>query len=111
MSVLKTKCLQFLLFSEFSQNGSPGQTTMPTRSASKFCVEPQSPFSGISHKESKTIGKPSNIVFWPECRPEFPNDDNGDDDDDDDDGGDDDDDDDAPTIVPSGQILFHSAQG
>ena len=44
------------------------------------------------------IGKPPNIVSWPECRPEFPDDaDDGDDDDDDDD------DDDVPTTLPSGQ--------
>ena len=44
------------------------------RRASKFCAKPRSPFSEISHQESKTIGKPSNIVSWPECQPEFPSD-------------------------------------
>ena len=56
----------------FSENGSPGQTTMLTRRAAKFCVEPRSPFSEISHQESNTIGTPPNIVSWPECQPEFP---------------------------------------
>merc|ERR1712023_258888 len=52
----------------FSENGSPGQTTMLTRRASKFCVEPRSPFSEISHQESKTIGKPPKIVPLTECQ-------------------------------------------
>ena len=47
---------------------------MLTRRASKFCAKPRSPFSEIYHQESKTIGKPQNIVSWPECRPEFPSD-------------------------------------
>ena len=79
-----------LFYDHFSKNGSPGQTTMLTRSASKFCVEPWSLFSNISHHEPKTIGETPNLVSWPECRPEFPDD------------GDDGDDDDAPTIFQSG---------
>ena len=63
------------------ENGSPGQTTMLIRFVSKFCVEPRSPFSNISHYD---------IVPWPECQPEFP--------DDADDGGDG-----APTTMPSGK--------
>ena len=55
----------------FSENGSPGQTTMLTRRASKFCVKPRSPFSEISHHDPKTIGKPPSIVSWPECQPEL----------------------------------------
>ena len=47
---------------------------MLTRRAAKFCVEPRSPFSEISHQDPQTIGKPLNIVSWPECQPEFPDD-------------------------------------
>ena len=68
------KVVHFLKFGHFVKNGSAGQTTMLTRRATKFCVEPRSPFSNISHQESKTIGKPSNIASWPECRLEFPGD-------------------------------------
>ena len=69
-----SKSVYFLILSNFSKNGSPGQTTMLMRRAAKFCVEPRSPFSEISHQESKTIGKPPNTVSWPECQPEFPSD-------------------------------------
>ena len=74
----------------------PIQTTMLTRSASKFCVEPRSPLPNISHHNSKTIGKPQNIVSCSECQPEFL---------------DDAADDDAPTIFPSDQTPSHRAQG
>ena len=47
---------------------------MLTRFVTKFCVEPRSPFSEISHHDPKTIGKPPNIVSWPEGQPEFPDD-------------------------------------
>ena len=50
---------------------------MLTTSASKFCVEPRSPFPDISHHDPQTIAKPSNILSWPECRPEFPDDADG----------------------------------
>ena len=69
-----SKSVYFLILNNVSQNVSPGQTTMLMRRAAKFCVEPRSPFSEISHQESKTIGKPPNIVSWPECQPEFPSD-------------------------------------
>ena len=55
----------------FSENGSPGQTTMLTRRASKFWVEPRSPFSEISHHDPKTIGKAPNIAPLPECQPKL----------------------------------------
>ena len=55
----------------FSENGSPGQTTMLTRRASKFWVEPRSPFSEISHHDPKTIGKTPKLVPLPECQPEL----------------------------------------
>merc|ERR1712139_751122 len=72
------KSVHFLIFGDFFKNGSPGQTTMLTKSASKFCVEPRSPFPDISHHDPETIGEPSNIVPWPpECRPEFPDDADG----------------------------------
>ena len=67
-----SKSVYFLILNNFSTNGSPGQTTMLTRRASKFCVKPRSPFSEISHHDPKTIGQTPNIVSWPECRPEFP---------------------------------------
>ena len=67
-----SKSVYFLILNNFSKNGSPGQTTMLMRRAAKFCVEPRSPFSEIFHQESKTLGKPLNIVSWPECQPEFP---------------------------------------
>ena len=63
-----SKIVYFLILKNFSKNGSPGQTTMLTRRAAKFCVEPRSPFSEISHQKSKTIGNPRNIVSWLECR-------------------------------------------
>ena len=71
------KYVYFLILSNFFQNGSPGQTTMLTASASKFCVEPRSPFSNISHHDSNTSGKPVNMKSWPVCRPEFPDDTDG----------------------------------
>ena len=73
-----SKSVYFLILNNFFKNGSPGQTTMLMRRAAKFCVEPRSPFSEIFHQESKTIGKPPNIVSWPECQPEFPSDGDGD---------------------------------
>ena len=60
--------MYFLILSNFFKNGSPEQTTMLMRRAAKLCVEPWSPFSEISHQESKTIGKPPIIVSWPECQ-------------------------------------------
>ena len=84
----ESKSMHFLKFGHFVKNGSPGQTTMLTRRAAKFCVEPRSPFSYISHHDPKTLGKRLIIVSWPECRPEFPSDA---------------DDDGAPTIFLSGQ--------
>ena len=74
-----SKSVYFLILNNFFKNGSPGQTTMLMRRAAKFWVEPRSPFSEIFYQESKTIGKPPNIVSWPECQPEFPNDADGDD--------------------------------
>ena len=56
------KSVHFLKFGHFFKNGSPGQTTMLTMSAAKFCVEPRSPFSNISHHDPQTTGTPSNIV-------------------------------------------------
>ena len=50
---------------------------MLIRFVSKFCVEPWSPFSNISHHDPKTLGKPLIIVSWPECQPEFPSDGDG----------------------------------
>ena len=50
---------------------------MLTTSAAKFCVEPRSPFSNISHHGPKSLGKPVIIVSWPECRPEPPSDGDG----------------------------------
>ena len=73
--VQKYACLVF--FDIFFKNGSPEQTTMLMRRAAKFCVEPRSPFFEIFHQESKTLGKPSNKVCWPECQPEFPSDGGG----------------------------------
>ena len=52
----------------FSENGSPGQTTMLMRRASKFWVEPRSPFFEISHHDPETNWKTPNIVSWPECQ-------------------------------------------
>ena len=72
-----SKSVCFLILNNFFKNGSRGQTTMLMRRASKFCVEPRSPFSEISHQESRTIGKSPNIVSWPECQPEFPSDGGG----------------------------------
>ena len=73
----ESKSMHFLKFGHFLKNGSPGQTTMLTRRAAKFCVEPRSPFSYISHHDPKTLAKRLIIVSWPECRPEFPRDDDG----------------------------------
>ena len=78
--------------------GSPGQTTMLMRFVSKFCVEPRSPFSNISHQDPKTIWKTPNIVSWPECQPEFPGDGGGGD------GG-------VPRTLPSGQTPNPSRPG
>ena len=69
--------MYFLILNNFFKNGSPGQTTMLMRRASKFCVEPRSPFSEIFHHDPKTLGKPLIIVSWPECRLGFPRDDDG----------------------------------
>ena len=87
----ESKSMHFLKFGHVLKNGSPGQTTMLTRRAAKFCVKPWSPFSYISDQDAKTWGKRLIIVAWPECRPEFPSDADGDD------GGD------APTIFLFGQ--------
>ena len=65
------KVVHFLKFWHFVKNGSPGETTMPIGLVSKFCVEPQSPFSYVSHHDPKTLGKPPNIVSWLDCRPEL----------------------------------------
>ena len=70
----ESKSMHFLKFGHFLKNDSPGQTTMLTRRAAKFCVEPRSPFSNISQHGTNTLGKLANIVSWPECRPEFPSD-------------------------------------
>ena len=53
----ESKSMHFLKFGHFLKNGSPGQTTMLTGRAAKFCVEPRSPFSYISHHDPKTLGK------------------------------------------------------
>ena len=50
---------------------------MLARRAAKFCVEPRSPFSYISHHDPQTLGKRLLIASWPERRPEFPNDNDG----------------------------------
>ena len=63
---LFSKSVYFLILSNFSQNGSSGQTSMLMRCAAKFCVEPRSPFSCISHHDPKTLSKPVNIVSLPE---------------------------------------------
>ena len=55
----------------FSKIGSPGQTTLPIRFVSKFCAEPRSQCLKTFHQDSFPSGKTSNIVPWPECRPEF----------------------------------------
>ena len=73
------KNVHFWAFENVSKNGFPGQTTMLTTPAAKFCVEPRSPFSNISHHDPKTSGKRLIIVSWPECRPEFPSDGDGND--------------------------------
>ena len=65
------KSVHFLIFGDFFKNGSPGQTTMLTRRAAKFCVKPRSPFSEISHHDPKAIGKAPKIVPLPECQPEL----------------------------------------
>ena len=59
----------------FFENGSPGQTTMFTRFVSTFCVEFRSPLSNtscISHHDPQIIRTTPNIVSWPGCQPEFP---------------------------------------
>ena len=86
----ESKSMHFLILVFFFKNCSPRQTTMLTRRAAKFCVEPRSPFSEIFHQESKTLRKPLIKVSWPECQPQFPDDVDGDDDD-------------APPIFLSGQ--------
>ena len=48
-----SKSVYFLILNNFSKNGPPGQTTMLMRRAAKFCVEPRSPFSYISHHDPK----------------------------------------------------------
>ena len=63
-----SKIVYFLILNNFAKNGSPGQTTMLMRRAAKFCVEPRSPFSEISHHDPETLGKPPSIVSWPECQ-------------------------------------------
>ena len=63
-----------MIFGDVLMNGSSGQTAIPIRTVSKFCAEPQSPFSNISHSNPKTLGKPLNIVSWPKRRPKFPSD-------------------------------------
>ena len=66
------KSAHFLIFDDFFKNSSPGQTTVLTRRASKFCVEPRSPFSEVFDHDPKNIGKTPNIVSWPECPLELP---------------------------------------
>ena len=58
-----SKSVYFLILSNFSKNGSPGQTTMLMRRAAKFCVEPRSPFSEISHHDPKNLRKTSEYSF------------------------------------------------
>ena len=72
-----SKNMHCLKFEHLGKNGSPGQTTMLTRRVAKFCVEPRSPFSNISHHDPKASRKLLTIVPWPECRPEFPGDGDG----------------------------------
>ena len=74
LDMSRIKSMHFLKLRHFLKNGSPGQSTMLTRRATKFCVEPRSPFPYISHHDPKTLGKRLIIVSWPECRPEFPRD-------------------------------------
>ena len=69
--------MHLLKFVHVLENCPPGQTTMLTRRAAKFCVEPRSPFSYVSHHHTKTLGKRLVIVSWPACRPELANDDDG----------------------------------
>ena len=54
------KSVHFLIFGDFSKNGSPGQTTVLTRFVSKFCVEPRSQSPNMSHLESKCVWKTPN---------------------------------------------------
>ena len=44
------KSVYLLILNDFLKSGSPGQTTMLMRRASKFCVKPRSPFSEIYHQ-------------------------------------------------------------
>ena len=67
----------FLACLSFSENGLQGQTSMLSRRAAKFRVEARSPFSNISHHNPTTLGKPPNIISWPESQPEFPDDAHG----------------------------------
>ena len=67
----------FLEILLFFQEWLPKPNPMLTTSTAKFCVEPRSPFSNISHHDPQTWGKPLIIVSWPECRPEFPSDGGG----------------------------------
>ena len=91
----ESKRMHFLKFGHVLRNGSPGQTTMLTRRAAKFCIEPRSPFFYISYHDPKTLGKRLITVSWPECRAEFPSDA----------------DDGAPTIFLSGKTPSPSVQG
>ena len=58
-------------FMQLSLYGSPGQTTITNRRVSKFCVGWRSQSANIFDLESISLGKPRNIVPWPECQPEF----------------------------------------
>ena len=60
---------------QFSQNGSPGQTTMLTRFVSKFWVGPPCQCPNISYLDPRSIWKAPTIAPQPKCRPESP--DNG----------------------------------
>ena len=84
----ESKSMHFSKFGHFLKNGFPGQTTVLTRRAAKFCVEPRSAFLDISHHDPETLGKSVILVSWPECRPGFPSD-----------GAD------IPTTLPSGLTL------
>ena len=55
--------MYFCILGEVFKNGSPGQATMLARRASKFCVEPRSPFSNISRQDSKNRRKTCKYIF------------------------------------------------